>query len=406
MQNPLELWDFIPASEFQVPASPPNEAARGHSRRLWRWLKHELLRRPEKDASSESTQRQLPAEDQFESDALEPDWNQAAEALAADLSEWFDTGRSDSRTALTLIGPPGSGVAKLMCSLAQERKLKVLSAPPSHATLDDFQTDKFELPAMDDSEHQILVIPHLERYFVRHEDGLGLVRNLTERLMTRRRVLLGCDSWAWAFLQQAIGIGDMLGKPRTLAPFNAQRLDAWFRSCPNFELSKFRRSESDDLVFPDRPGKRASEQEPSEPTAVLKSLAARARGNLGVAIALWHASLRECNPKSDESASAEQAIGNICWVMSPSDLTLPQVQGGINQLHRFILHTMLVHAGLPLSTLITLLPFAREEVCGCVSELRLAGVIEEQNEILRVTLIAYPEVRQDLIGDGFLPDAF
>ena len=333
---------------------------RGHSRRLWRWLKHELLRRPEKDASSESTQRQRPTDDQLEFAALYPDWNQATEALADDLSGWFDTSRSEHRTVHTLVGPPGSGVAKVMCALAQERKLKVLSAPPSHATLDDFQTDKFELQALDESEHQILVIPHLERYFLRHEDGLGVVRNLTERLTTRRRVLLGCDSWAWAFLQQAIGIEDLLGKPRTLAPFDAELLDAWFRSNPDFEISKFRRSESDELVFPDRSGERASEQEQSETTTVIKSLAARARGNLGVAIALWLASLRKYDPKSDESAPAEQATGDIYSVASPSDLTLPQVQGGIKQLHRFVLHTLLLHAGLPLSTLIALLPFARE----------------------------------------------
>ncbi len=405
MQNPHTLWDIITASDFEVPVAPSHEAARSQSRRFWRWFKHKLLRLPEKDTSSESTQLQLLADDQVESATPKPEWSQVAEAVVANLSEWFDASRSNRHSVFTLIGPPGSDVASVICALARERNLKIFPAPPSNATLDDFDPEKYDLRAVNESVDDILVIPHLERYFLRHEDGLALVRNLTQRLMTRR-VLLGCDSWAWAFLQQAIGIEDLLGKPRTLAPFDAQRLDAWFRSSAEFEINKFRRSESDELVFPDRSGERAGKQEQLEATAVIKSLAARARGNLGVALALWRASLRKDAPKSDESAPAEQPTGNLFWVVSPSDLTLPQVQGGIKQLHRFILHTLLLHAGLPLSTLTSLLPFAREEVCSCVSELRFAGVIDEQNEILRVTLTAYPKVRQDLIGDGFLADAF
>lgn len=306
----------------------------------------------------------------------------------------------------TLIGPPGSGVADVICALARERKYTIHPAPPSNATLDDFEAETYDLRTVNESVEDILVIPHLERYFLRYHDGLALVRSLTERLTTRRRALVGCDSWAWAFLQQAVGIGDLFGEPRTLAPFDAQRLDAWFRTSPDFEISKFRRSDSEEMIFAAHSGERRSEQEQSEATTVIRSLAAQARGNSGVALALWRSSLRKYEPKTDESVRGVQAAGNNYWVVSSSELTLPQVQGGVKQLHQFILHTLLLHAGLPLSTLITLLPFAREEVCSCVSELRLAGVIDEHNQILRVTLTAYPKVRQDLIGDGFLADAF
>ncbi len=49
------------------------------------------------------------------------------------------------------------------------------------------------------------VLPRLERCFLRHAGGLSLVRRLLDRAQggTLGCGLIGCDSWAWAFLEYA-----------------------------------------------------------------------------------------------------------------------------------------------------------------------------------------------------------
>ena len=407
MQHELKLWDFIAAADFEIPCPPTSEAARGHSRRLWRWLKCDVLARPKKDESSASTQWQIPSAVELDAAVIEPDWGKAASALSTELNGWFDES-PDHCSVRVLVGPAGSGVASVLHALARERQLKVLAPPPPHAILDDFDAHKLVLQSLDESADELLVIPNLERFYLRHEDGMTLVRSITERLMSRHRVLLGCDGWAWAFLQQAIGIEDTLGEPMTVAPFSDQRLDAWFRASYDLHEIEFRRSHDDGPVFPPRSDQSASDtKEPRPETSVLiKSLAARARGNLGVALALWRSSLRTRGPDSSESEPAEQTSQWIIWVESPSELQLPKLSTDVDQLHRFVLHAILLHGGLSISMLVTLLPFSREDIFRRVSELRTAGVLHQQNDTFRVTLTAYPEVRQALIGEGFLSDAF
>ena len=45
-------------------------------------------------------------------------------------------------------------------------------------------------------------------------------------------------------------------------------------------------------------------------------------------------------------------------------------------------------------------------ICRRMSELRAAGFVNEQNGLFQVSLAAYPQVRRDLCGEGFLVDAF
>jgi hypothetical protein len=182
-------------------------------------------------------------------------------------------------------------------------------------------------------------------------------------------------------------------------------LDQWFRSSYDLDQTEFRQSRDDKPVFPPRPEQsRSDKQEPrAETSDLVKGLAARARGNLGVALALWSSSLRT---RDDNSAESKPASRRAYWVASLAELELPKLTTDLDQLHRFVLHAILLHGGLSLSMLATLLPFSREDISRRVSELRTAGVLHEQNDTLRVTLLAYPEVRQDLVGEGFLADAF
>ena len=234
VQQQLTLWDLVSASDFEVPGTPAKEAARGHSRRLWRWLLGEVLQRPKQVEAGESTRLRNCSADELDTTSPEIDWNEAARLLSADLKERLKTSSTEGSSLLVLVAPPGSGVPDVLEAVAREQQLTILAAPPASELLGDEDAHQRFLQSLNARNNQTLVVPRLERFFLRHEAGLALVQTLVERLMSRHRVLLGCDSWAWAFLQHAIGIEDLLGSPLTLAPFNAPRLDAWFRSYLRF----------------------------------------------------------------------------------------------------------------------------------------------------------------------------
>ncbi len=366
------------------------------------------MRRPEQVEAGGSTRSRDCSAAELDNSSIDIDWNLAARVVSADLKKRLESSPTDAYPLLALVAPPGCGIPDILEAVAREQQLTILAAPPASELLGDENAHSDFLQSLDACNNQTLVVPRLERFFLRHEAGLALVRSFVERLMSRRRVLLGCDSWAWAFLQHAIGIEDLLGSPLTLAPFHASRLDAWFRDSYDFRNIEFRQRRNDEPVFVEQAADIESHSEECEPetSLLIKSLAARARGNLGVAHALWRSSLRVCDPESDGDEPTMESSRSTLWVVSPSELELPQLAKGADPLHRFILHGILLHGGLSVATLDTLLPFSREDICRRMSELRSAGFVHEQNGFFQVLLAAYPEVRQDLCGEGFLVDAF
>ena len=408
MQDETELWNFIHAAEYKVPLPPVSEAAQSGIQRLWMSLQR-TFQQPKRNAASEEPQWDRPSSERLKSILPDPDWNQAAIQLARALGDaWFEQ-PEPARPIRCFIGAPGVNIATVLQSLVQQRRLCELSAPSHELLLDASRSNSSLLQALNEAADHVLVIPQLERWYLRHEEGLSVIRDLIESLIRmRRRVLIGCGSWAWAFLQQAIGIEDELGGPQTLAPLDAQRLDAWFRATFDLNTYEFRQSGSEKPVFAELAAadEEKIKQKQAETSKLMSSLAAKSRGNPGVALALWRACLRTRDTDSKRPAILASTATTVLWVVSPSELQAPQLDIDVDRVHRFVLHWILLHGGLSLALLIRLLPFSADQIRRRVNTLREAGVLEEQDERLQVALTAYPLVRRDLESEGFLTDAF
>ncbi|WP_442510707.1 hypothetical protein SH528x_002347 [Novipirellula sp. SH528] len=417
MEEPRSVWSYIPVAEFVAPTPPASDAARGSLRRVWNWVKHSV-RSPSSPAIDEMSQWDRPADELLKSVSHAPDWSDAASELANKLGDdWF---KSEQPTLLIqpLVGPPGCDISGVLQTLAKQRRLRTLAAPDPKSILESANqlettpSGDSAANAGDESSGEILVVPHLEKWYLRHEDGLTLVRQLVEQLITRRnRVLIGCDSWAWTFLQHAVGIEDILGPPLTLAPLDEARLDTWLRRTLPVGQIEFRRTSNEQPIFPElTEAGNGSENEKAKPangrSDILTSLAVVAHGNPGVARAKWNACLRTYNPNSDESPSVARKTESVLWVVSPDKLTPPQFPVDSDRMHRFVLHAVLLHGGLSLASLLAILPFSRDEIYRRVRELCRAHFLDEQDDVLRVNLVAYPIVRRDLQSEGFLTDAF
>ncbi len=406
MCDESDPWTYIPAAEFKAPLPPATEAARGGLRRLWKSLQC-MFQQTKHKVANEVPTYDRPALDLLESIVPDPDWNQAAGHLADALGEdWFQRGQTGHRLC-SYVGPPGCEIGAALHALAEQRGLRVLSAPTPESLLEASSSNASALALLDQAD-QVWVIPHLEAWYLRHEDGLNLIRRLLERLIsTNSRALIGCDSWAWAFLQRALGIEATLGQPQTLAACEAERLDAWFRANVDLGGYEFRQSGKDEPIFPEPAAadhERVDDERadsPDQVSALIRSLAAKSRGNLSVALALWRASLRTCDTEKDV-APAKNA-GSVLWV-DPHATTRLDID--LDQLHRFVLHYVLLHGGLSLGLLVKLLPQPVHDLHSRVSELRQAGILAENGDQLHVTLATYPLIRRNLDSEGFLTDAF
>ena len=79
------------------------------------------------------------------------------------------------------------------------------------------------------TSEETIVIPQLAHWYLRHQDGMDTMRRLIDWLVTSQsRAILGCHSWAWAFLDKAMNIKSAFPGASILAPAGEQELKAWF----------------------------------------------------------------------------------------------------------------------------------------------------------------------------------
>lgn len=269
------------------------------------------------------------------------------------------------------------------------------------------------------ADNPILVIPRLESWFLRRRNGLQAVRALLAELQqSERRCLIGCNSWAWAFLVRAAGAALVLPSPLTFAAFDARRLQAWFA-----ELAAHTRN---DRVAFRLASNGADVLETKDDGALvsnyLEELAARSNGIPWVAWHLWRNALRtgidasEAQKKKghvdgagqqevhvsaqteagESSKNGAYANERTFWIQGVPDPSLPRHHDD-NAL--LVLHALLIHGALSSAELLSVLPDAT--AAEVLPGLLRAGFIEQREGRLSVLPAAYPAARRVLLADGY-----
>lgn len=355
------IWSFIPLEKFSPPSPPTREAVRTGWRVFWRRFSRPASGSAQAARSAFRPPRERPAPS---SDHPVPPWDDAVPELAQTLSPW--PGIDPAKEAVrVVVGGPHGGIQEIVRRLA-EREGWRLADPPSPGGI--LSGDAQRLEALPGKNEAPIAIAALERWFLRHPDGHGLVRGLFDRLhATGMPCLIGCDSWAWAYLDKAMAIGAICHAPFAPAPFDANRLRALL----------------DDSFGDEESGGNDREQE---------ILAATSRGNPGVAWAIRH----------HAAAAALRETGEPEGKFGGAPLEVP---AGIGRIESFILHAVLIHGGVSAALLPEILDLPAASLSGGASRLLAAGLVEESSDILRVTPLAYPAVREFLVNLGFLADA-
>lgn len=368
------------------------------------------------------------------------DWGAASTALATALDavggKGGTTGFQTAQAALSaraddpvrfFVGPPFCNHPAILCDWANHHRAQVLTPPSATQILaGDVRWLDMQTPI----PGSFWVLPALERCFLRHSNGLDLLRNFLERALSGALGpgIIGCDSWAFAFVQR---LWPLPGTPvLTLQAFDGPALADYFVRTPRLSLNgrpiRFLSARSGEPLVPDdktdtSADHRQARDEPEQALPEMCQLAAHCHGNPGLAWHHWRKQLRtepdyeppEQTQGQIENQEAGQQQGgreksgpsdDIIWVAP--DLESPSLPAETGEVVAFILHALLLHRGLSADLLALVLSMPRSQVLTQLLGLQAMDLLIREDDFWLIAPLAYPSVRGFLRVRAHLTDAF
>lgn len=387
MSDPV---NFLPLGKYDWPSTPVN---RGIDQVLSQIRKR--LQRTDK-LSGIDPDRLSPAPSDLIARVAEPPAHYPLIAeLNATLSQWLaDDGTLDR--VQTIILPPCDR-EDLLGQWANAHGLQTFS-------IDHTLT---ELDALDDPQAQPLVIPRLEHRFLRTRGGLHDIRQLLDRLsIMERRIIVGCNSWAWQFLRKSCEVDLIFSTPMTFQAFDKKRLRSWLGTLAHDPADGsnlcFRSASSGQDVFGNGEGE-------TEVSAFMTELAKRSMGIPWVAWHLWQDSLHLATAVEGDAveaaevetdASKEVDDRDIIWV---TDILPPSVPSRTDQNALLVLHALLIHGGLTQDQIVQTVPLVT--YTHVLASLLRSGLVDRTDGVYRCRPAAYPVVRDGLNNSGYPVDS-
>lgn len=396
------LWKLIPLSDFRPPVGATPEVVRSGLHGLWRRLRGGDSH---PNGGENDVEMERPSQKVLDWAAPPPDWSSEETAgLERDLYEWVE-GESAVVGVRTIVDAPIATVRERLASWAVAKGYFLVKPPTPDQVL---SVDGDWLDALPLNSGQRLILPSLERCFLRHHNGLELLRRLLDHIdQFQPPLLVVCQSWAWRYLCQVEKIDALLGTPFTPAPFGDEEMFRWLsRSARNVSPHEFifREASSGARVLgtfdPDP-------TDQSKSSSFLKNLAARSRGNPRIAWEIWRSNLLAAKDSAVEEGAQEAAKedkGVTLWVRPWDQVQLPDLAGDTTSLDAMVLYTLLQHGGLAQRILPQLLPLPSSEIVYTLQRLRRVGVVSQEGDEWKPSALGYPGVRRFLTEEGYLVD--
>ncbi len=381
------LCPFQPLGKYEWPAMPTEETLRRLYRRALRIL-------------SNSGNEPFIAEDHLQQTTLKmldeivapPACGPLLRELDMSLRDWVREPSPKSWVKPVILPPCDQN--EIVATWARDNGHAVLQIP-ERATLS--AGGPGQIPSLEGQG--VLVIPKLEDWFTRHRDGLTAVRKLLAALeRLERHCVVGCNSWAWAFLGRAAEAHLILPQGLMFQAFDAPRLSQWFSELAESERTepvKFRLSGSGkDVLEKDDEGNLVND--------FFERLAARSLGIPWVAWYLWRTALRSAQSEGDGADKAEASASGdseTFWIAELQEYVLPP---GHEQASLLIMQALLIHGALSAEDLRSVLPGTGD--VGIVPVLIRAGFLGRKDGRLQCLAAAYPAIRAALSDAGFPMD--
>ncbi|MGD1856845.1 MAG: hypothetical protein ACFB2W_21635 [Leptolyngbyaceae cyanobacterium] len=264
------------------------------------------------------------------------------------------------------------------------------------AARSDGQSLQQQLGSKESSERdrEIVVIPCLEQYFLRSVDGLEGIDLLKERLIadSSRFWILGLGYVGWKYLQAIVALDTYAQKVTHLRPLSGEQLSAWIDPIVSNLDIRFESSSLSSKL----PSSKINWRE-----LYFNALSDESEGTDTVAIQLFLNSLQVVDRSGDAKAAEENESNRIqgyqLQAKTPRCPSIPALDGE----DIYLLYSLLLHCWLTKQELAESLGQTPYQIERQLQTLRKTGVIEQQQQTLRLNPVYYPTVRTKLAGDNF-----
>ena len=397
----IKLWDFIPIEDFKLPSPPVTQKVK----KQIKFLKN-IFKKKQEDQNAqlidEIDLQKFPSE---EMNLIAPNqsWEEAANSFQESIKNWQADETENATNIIALIGPPYSGYTDTLFEWATENNLKIIE-PPSLQQILSCDDSWFS----NSDENKIWIFPHLEKSFVRHAEGINLIRQFLDKALSGElgKGIIGCNSWAWNYIDHL-----WHGRSKiqiTIQAFDQNKLMKYYQAAHkngNKESFDFRQSDNGKYVIsPDYP-----ENSSHESSDFLQSLAAYSRGNLGVASTFWKSSAgfeADGISSEDKQEDQENKRKKTIWITPWNQLTKPEIPDKVGEDGALVLHSILIHNGLAVDLIKELLPLSSNQIMEIIQILEEAEILDVIDGIWTVTSSGYVAARDFVKSKGYLTDAF
>lgn len=395
------LVQYVPITDYQLPPAPITHHAR---EQLAFFAKIFQRGEPEQVVPLKSKENLAAVPPcLLESLTSVPEWGEFADTLHVQLHDWLS--KKSSQPVILIVGPPNSGTSETLERLVERQGWRMLS-PPTYDQI--LEGDDTWLSELDGDDSRPWVLPALEDVYLRHAEGLSLIRDFLDDVSSGKRGMgiIGCDSWAYAYLSRLWRgpIPTIL----TLQSFDEKKLIRHLQKMAHASCTRqllFRQSDNGKYVLPLQKDDAVS----SEKSNFLHILGAHSRGNLGVALSVWSSCLLaepDENLEEKNEIKEPDLLQQTIWVTPWNQIDLPSLPKDAGKNEAFVLHSLLVHNGLPLELLTMLLPLVSSQTIETIYRLKERGVVRLETDFWRVAPKGYPAVRHFLQGHNYLVDQF
>ncbi|MDY6938476.1 MAG: hypothetical protein SWY16_12480 [Cyanobacteriota bacterium] len=339
-------------------------------------------------------------------------------ALKTSLKEWETEDRT-SRNSLAILASPIEPLERIWQDVLEtwegkaDYRVRVLQ--PSHRPQDGAEiADRLreQLAAMEESPEseespddrpEIVVIPHLEWYFLRVVEGLDGIEWLQQMMVERpdRFWAVGCNSWAWQYLDCVCQSSAYCDRTLLLPELKAIEIKNWLASiCDEIEFDDDSEDDEDD------PQDWDDERENWTSKGQLRyfnKLQKTASGLSRVAVELWLDSL--CvNVNSSDSGEEDaeddtpETPSTLAW---RKRIDLPD-RPALTLDDRHLVYSVLLHGSIDLPHLAQTLGERELPVRARVRVLERSGALWNRKGQIQVNPAYYLRLKTDLENNKFL----
>lgn len=335
-------------------------------------------------------------------------------AIQANLEEIFERWRdnpSNSNNSLVILSSPVNPVSRILSESLEEwaeqkqiliRLLPWTKRPTCVETIKSklqhyLEQEPICKKNLESERYEVVIIPNLSWCFLRSLEGLEGIEYLQSLLCDgskNRFWVIGAGQVAWEYLNSVCNLRAYCGEVFALPEIDPEQLESWFEPIVE-EL---------EIVF-DQPtiDKQLLDGDKDNKTNYFDRLASISDGVSTVAVQGFLKSIRYEKPEENEAEKEREdqqrsTHRDVIVAQTPKLPDLPALESA----DRYLLYSLLLHGDLTMSALAESLGDTRSEVQALVQLLRRKGMVEQQDDVLKINPIYYPKLKQELANNNFI----